>query len=257
MTNIKKKVLIFILLLISSLIFIGIFMGLKTFHDTMYAIFPSMRQEFHYSTEPISLTILPGTKWEAKYKIPKAYFNSKILYEKNGGASVPIRLWASYDDDMAPWTLSETFKRRERKSLIHVYIYPGFAGEGKKQFPYHKINRSKKRGGGINRGKYKELFTRYDDTSTLGRITEDGTREKKLFHFFLIPKEEDFFIKCIAIGNPDNSKCTVSKAYKDNISYEFLIPHRIIERYRQYDKKVQELIDRLYQPSKEEQNESK
>ena len=257
MTNIKKKVLIFILLLISSLIFIGIFVGLKTWHDTMYAIFPSMRQEFNYSEKPVFLTIDKG--YITQYRIPKAYFNRKILYknEKHGIVSYPISIWASFKDDMAPWTLSKAFKRRDSSGVTHIYIYPGVGGEFKKQFPYYQINRSKERGGGINRGKYKEVFTRYDDKPT--RIVKaDGTVKYRLGQFFLIPGEEDFLITCPTAGNQDTTKCTVKKHYAPDISYHFLIPHHIVKKYREYDKKVQALIDRLHiSTTKSNQNESK
>jgi hypothetical protein len=238
---------------------IALLFGAKRAYDTFYAIFPSARQYFNYSEKPILVTLDNGV-YRAEYKIPKAYFSRKLYYKEDGRVSTPLALRASFNDNMAPWTLSESFKKRDPEGPVYVYIDTGYIDEYRKKFPYYEINSLQKRSLGASRGEYKKIFMRYDGALSKSWLS-DGSYKLTLGEFFLIPKTEDAFIRCPANINK-NIRCSVSRHY-GNISYKFLIPHRNIERYKEYDDAVRKLIDRLminsfkYQPSTKNYNESK
>ena len=202
-------------------------------------ILPNSRTFFNYETTPLILKIK-----NVQYKIPKAYLSNELIYKE--GKLEELDIWASIKDNMEPWTLSQSFKNRDDTSVVFIRIYGGVVEPYRSEFPYMEINMSKKLGGGINRGLYKNIFTRYDDF-LIKNESQTGLVVKETLHsFYLIPHftKEKYFIECPAIGL-QTVNCTVRRLYKKTVTYEFLIPHRIVEHFLEYDQQVEKLISSL------------
>lgn len=231
---VKNKYVVYSLkaMLLVSLVFIG-FLGWKgydiavQFRNTIYP--PSMRT-FNYDMDPVEFTI-----GGVDYSMPEAYLELKPSLDKDGNVQ-SISIWASMNDDMAPWTVSESFKRKDTSGVVSIEI-------GGKKFPdfherriKHEIEYEEKHN---LQGTYKVKFETYKDIFLKYTQLING-------YIYLIPKVNEpnpFLIQCPKPENP-NYLCTVTTNYKD-MAYDFKIPFGIAEKYLDYDKQVKKLIDRL------------
>lgn len=234
----KRVIKLSAILIFIPLAYFGINL-FKDFQQLMHTIFPNTLTVFNYDMEPVHITISG-----VEYSVPKAYINWKAHLK--GGALDSLLIWASLKDDMAPWPLSGSFKRRDKSSVVRIEITKGVWEPYRKNFPENEIEHFRNLYKDIkithyeefDQGIYKNIFRRYDQLS----------REGKGSNFYLVPQIKTikpFLIKCPFHGNPQFLLCTVQVLYSKEISYNFMIPLRIVENYLDYDQKVQTLVDRL------------
>ena len=230
---------IFILIIIFAVIII---MGL--WNNTYKNMFPHLKTVFSTSSDIIEFTV-----GKEKYNIPKAYLYWPSDFK--GGDKSGMRLKASIKDGMIPWTLSNNYKNRieDNEDLIYLQIDKGFY-EPYIREELIRMEKSYKnsfpdRWQEMNYGIYKDIFRRYD---RLGKKTNTD-KIGKGSNFFLIPiitNQNPFQIKCtMSANNNPNHLCTVMTISADNIAYSFKIPFGIIHKYKEWDKHVIKLINRL------------
>lgn len=231
---VKNKYVVYSLraILLVSLVFIG-FLGWKGYDMAVQfrnTIYPPSMTTFNYDMDPVEFTIAG-----VNYSVPEAYLNLKPSLDKNGNVQ-SISIWASMNNNMVPWTVSESFKRKDTSGVIDIEI-------GGKKFPdfherriKHEIEYEEKY---HLQGTYKVKFEPYKDIFLKYTQLING-------YIYLIPKVNEpnpFLIQCPKPENP-NYLCTVTTNYKD-MAYDFKIPFGIAEKYLDYNKQVQKLIDRL------------
>jgi len=215
------------------------------FSKFFLAITPPSRTVFSYSEDPIDFMV-----GSIKYRIPKAYLSRKSHIE--GKASTPIWVWASSKDNMMPWTLSESFKKKDKTALIRIHLYGQWQSyENFKNNITKTIDRvlaSQKRSfpdriDEVDQGIYKEKFHRYN---TLGSITktQDGRGSNDYF-IPIIETNKPYLIKCNRPYLNPKWACEVQTISKTKIQYNFYIPFHSIEKFLEVDKTVETLVDQF------------
>lgn len=206
---------------------------IKQYHDT---IFPWRNVEFSYDSKPVDIYI-----GDVHYSVPKAYLYRPS--EMDGGKLKNFSVRAAIGEEMIPWTLSQSFKHRQKEGVVTVDVGYGMHEDfvdryiKNKEHLYNDVWEGKY--GESKQGIYRDIFTRYNSMQYSEKIAE----------FYLVPndsKEKKYLIRCPNLGNPNYLLCTVMvRRYENGSGYFFKIPLRIVEKYKEWDEKVGYLVDSL------------
>lgn len=212
------------------------------FNELGKTIFPWAQTEFSYDMEPVTFD-----RSNIRYSVPKAYLHHKI--DMGGGKRSP-NLWVSWKDDMKPWTLSESFTRKDKDAAMYVLpswrLKENFDNEYFDKARKDMIERMKRnfasRIDEVDKGSLMGIFHQYDSLSKISNTNPSGKGTKS----FLVPltKEKPYKIWCYSNLSPDDF-CTIETYTENRILYTYKMKFKYIKDYIERGKQVDKLIQKL------------
>jgi len=200
--------------------------------------------EFNYDMEPVERKLGSEKVGFVTFNIPKAYFYGVRI-------DSPIKMRASWKDDLKPWTLSESFKNRDKSAMMYINIHGKAIESYTKTFPHKKLKdmfkrvkrKYPERFHEVDQGVYKDIFHRYHSlTSIIKPNIMSGIGAVLLVP--IIETEKPYSISCGGTMHPTHF-CTVEAFTEDNVRYQFKIRTHEIENFLERDRQVEELINKL------------
>jgi len=198
--------------------------------------------EFNYDMEPVEVKMRNVT-----LKIPEAYLYRKLEWRDDGTVYTPIGLRASWKDDLKPWTLSESFKKRDKSAGATIFIHghksldyvekkiKGILQLMKRAYPQRYDE--------VDKGIYKGIFHRYNVLTKVKKRNPEG-----IASIILLPvkkTEKPYWISCPKSSKPDNRRCTIRTYADNNIYFDLRMPFQEIEFYEEKTEKVRNLINQF------------
>ncbi len=199
---------------------------------------------FNYDETLVEKTLGSKKVGFVTFKIPKAYFYGVEI-------DSPIRLRASWKDDMKPWTLSESFKKRDKSAMMYVVIRGKAIDSYRKTFPQKKLDdmfkrvkeKYPERFHEVDQGIYKNIFHRYHSLRSIIKpnITS-GIGAVLLVP--IIETDKPYSISCGSTMNPGHF-CTVTAFTEEDVRYKFKIRTSNVEKFLERDRQVEKLINQF------------